>query len=297
MKPFFSLVLILFCLNSFAQIQVESERDKDGNVIITASNTSSVPHTLQFDFSNLQNLSPVGGGSPIGIANPGISRVATLKRENSSQVTNYSFRYTYIKGNIFAKRKKEPIYLIPVSAGTEVRGVSMTHIQNRLRPDQKNNDHVGVAFYLPKEVTIVAPRKGYISDMKMDYTAGKNDLDFSRSENFIEIYHEDGTLTQLKVLKANSQLVKIGQEVFPGDPIATSAGENYQNGRHVRVICTRVIKNGEGKIQSEIFPVSYVLGEDFSTLVEPIETTVLHTDEVITMEMSKRELKNRNKAK
>lgn len=295
MKSFFLFGFVFICVHSFAQIQVQSERDKDGNVIITASNTSSVPHTLQFDFSNLQNLSPVGGGSPIGIANPGTSRVATLKRVNSSQGTNYSFRYVHIKGNIFGKQKKEPIYLIPVPEGTQVRGVSITHLENRLRPDQQNDTHVGVSFFMPEEVTIVAPRKGYISDMRMDYTAGKNDLDFSRSENFIEIYHEDGTFTQLKVLKANSQRVKIGQQVFPGDPIATSAGENYQNGRHVRVVCTRVIKNPQGKIQSEIFPVSFVTGEEFNTLDKPVETTVIHPKEVITLEMSKRQLKNWNK--
>lgn len=296
MKSFFLFVFIFISLHSFAQIQVESERDDEGNVIITATNSSSIPYTIQFDFSNLQNLSPVGGGSPIGIANPGTSRVATLKRVNSSQGTNYSFRYAHLKGNIYGKRKKEPIYLIPVPAGTKVRGVSMTHIENRLQPKQQNDAHVGVAFYLPEEVTIVAPRKGYISDMKMDYTGGKNDLDFSRAENYIEIYHEDGTLTQLKVLKANSQLVKIGQRVFPGDPIAVSAGENYQNGRHVRVICTRVSKNSQGKIHHEIFPSTYVIGEDFSILNEPVETTVMHPDEVLTLEMSKRELKNRNKA-
>ncbi|WP_297337480.1 hypothetical protein [Algoriphagus sp.] len=296
MKSFFSLVLIFISLHSFAQIQVESERDNEGNVIITATNTSSIPYTLQFDFSNLQNLTPVGGSSPIGIANPGTSRVATLKRVSSSQSTNFSFRYAYIKGNIYGKRTKEPIYLIPLPAGTQVRGVSMTHIENRLQPDEQNDAHVGVSFFMPEELTILAPRKGYISDMKMDYTAGKNDLDFSRSENFIEIYHQDGTLTQLKVLKANSQLVKIGQEVFPGDPLAVSAGENYQNGRHIRVICTRVSKNSQGKIYAEIFPSTFVIEENFSTLSKPVEATVTHPEEVITMEMSKRELKNRSKA-
>ena len=295
MRYLLGFIFMLSSISSFAQIEIETERDKDGNVIISAFNSSSVPYTLQFDFSRLQNLSAAGGGSPMGISNPGTSRVLTLKRVNSSQGTDFSYSYRYIKGNIYSKSKIDPLYLIPVKEGVAVRGVSMTHIENRLRPKEQNDMFVGVAFYLPEEVTIVAPRKGYISDMKMDYRAGKNDLDFARSENYIEIYHADGTLTQIKVLKAGSELVKIGQQVFPGDPLATSAGENYQNGRHVRVIPLRVSKDEEGKIHSEIYPVKFVLDGGYETIEKPVESTVIHPEEIITLEMTKKELKNRAK--
>ncbi|WP_144605399.1 peptidoglycan DD-metalloendopeptidase family protein [Algoriphagus algorifonticola] len=287
---FASFFLFIFSF-SFAQITVESERDSEGNVQIYATNSDLIPYTIQFEFSNLQNLSATGGNYAIGVANPGKSKVATLKRGSANQSTNFSFKYSYLKGNIYAKSKSEPVYLIPVKEGTKVLGGNMTHIENRIRSEANNETYVGVSFRFDEEVEIVAPRKGTIVGLKMDLIEGKENLAFSREENYIEIYHEDGTWTKLMVLKGGSERVKLGQEVFPGDVLAVSGGENYENGRHIRMAVTKISKDNLGKLKYEIEPVKFWIQGKEATVESPDSFEVEHPKSLVTAEMSKRELK------
>lgn len=67
-----SLSLLLITLPfSIAQVRVDSERDKDGNVLIFATNTESIPYAVILNFSILQNLTTSGGGNVTAIAPPG----------------------------------------------------------------------------------------------------------------------------------------------------------------------------------------------------------------------------------
>ena len=291
MRTLFASFFLFIFSSSFAQITVESERDSDGNVQIYATNSSLIPYTIQFEFSNLQNLSPTGGTYALGVANPGKSKVATLKKVNANQGTNFSFKYTYLKGNIYAKSKTEPVYLIPVEEGVKVLGGKMTHIENRIRSEANNDTYVGVSFRFDDEVEIVAPRKGVIVDMNMDLIEGKENLAFTREENYIEIYHEDGTWTKLMVLKGGYQKVKLGQEVFPGDVLAISGGENYENGRHIRMTVTKIEKDNLGKLKYMVEPVKFWIAGKETAVESSSSFGVEHPKELITAEMSKRELK------
>jgi len=292
LKTFFTFSLLLFSLVSVqAQITIDSERDSDGNVILTAMNPDPIPYTVLFSFSKLENLSTIGGGDVIGIANPGTSKIATLKRKNSSQGTNYSYSYSYVRGNIYAKSKISPVYLIPLKEEVTVRASPMTHLSNRLQPKEMNDDYVGIAFHFEGPTEILAPRKGYVTEIKMDNFKQSENLAFSSEENYIELYHADGSTTQIKVLKAGTERVKLGQVVFPGDVLAESGGENYENGPHVRLITKRVEKAGEGKLKNVIFPVQFWTVDGPAELAEVKEIRIEHPQEIIVKEMKKKELK------
>lgn len=288
------LLALIFFLNTcalFAQIEVESERDREGNVVLTAINPTMVTYTVQVEFPVLQNLRIMGGTDITAVSNPGRSRIGTLKQINENQSTNYSYRYTFVKGNIFGKSKVDPIYLVPVSEGTEVTGMMMTHLENTIRPDAKNDMYVGVSFQFDDETEIVAPRKGIIVEMEMDREEGKENLAFDRGENFIEILHPDGTISKIMVLKGNSQKVELGDEVIPGQVLAISGGQNYQNGRHVRMTVTKVEKDSKGKLTNTIIPVDYFTGAENKKISKAQKIIVSHPNEIVALELSKRELK------
>ncbi|WP_268035181.1 hypothetical protein [Algoriphagus sp. PAP.12] len=295
MKYFVSFLLLTFSFSAFSQIEVTSERDDKGEVTLNYVNSSEMTYTVLLEFPVLLNLSTTGGSRVIAIANPGKGRLTTLKPLQSNQRTNYSYKYTFVKGNIYGKTKVEPIYLVPVKEGTTVRSVPMTHLENRLQPKEHNDEYVGISFHFDEEVEIVAPRKGIVAGLSMSNDKSSENLDFTRSENFIEIYHEDGKVTKIMVLKSGSQQVQLGQEVFPGDVLATSAGDNYQGGKHVRMAVMEVVKNEEGLIKNKIIPVNFAINGE-SVLLEnygPFE--VIFPEEVITREMTKKELKNYGK--
>ena len=289
----FSLILCFFLSNSFhllAQITVDSERDKDGNVLIFAANASSIPYSVILNFSTLQNLTTTGGGNVTAIAPPGRSQLTRLKPTVAGQGTSYNYSYSFAKGNVYGKNKEEPIYLIPVAEGTKVTGMLMTHLENKLGPDRSNDEYVGVSFRFDAPTQIVAPRKGIIAEVEMSNAEGKENLDFTRSENHIEIYHEDGTISRIMVLKSGSQKVKVGDLVFPGDVIAESAGENYQSGPHVRISVMKTEKVVD-HFKYTVIPAVFSTPEGNIKITERIDIEVGHPKEVIELEMSKKELK------
>jgi hypothetical protein len=288
----FSLsILLISSTYSLAQITVESERDKDGNVLIFATNTESIPYSVILNFSTLQNLTTSGGGNVTAIAPPGRSQLTRLKPTVIGQGTSYNYSYSFAKGNVYGKSKEDPTYLIPVAAGTKITALQMVHLENKLGANRSNDEYVGVSFRFEEPTQIVAPRKGIVAEVKMSNTDLKENLDFASSENHIEIYHEDGTITKLMVLKPGSEKVKVGDLVFPGDVLADSGGENYRSGRHVRLVTLRTEKDGVDKFKYSVIPVKFSTPEGNIEISKMLELEVTHPKEIIELEMSKKELK------
>ncbi|MHA7131560.1 M23 family metallopeptidase [Algoriphagus namhaensis] len=285
------LLLFTFSHGLKAQIELESERDKDGNVIIYATNTAAIPYTVLVDFKTLDNLISPGGSTAMAVAMPGRTSIFRLRPAREGQATSYNYSYSYAKGNMYGKTKVDPVYLIPVASGQMVKAMQMTHIENQLKPDERNNDYVGVSFRFDEATTIVAPRKGVISDLNMSYRAKEGEFKYDGNENFIEIYHEDGTFTKISVLKEGSQKVNLGDEVFPGQALAESAGENYSSGPHVRMSTMKAVKSSDGKLRYDIIPVKYATETGQVEIPKVLDLLVIHPQEIIELEMSKRDKK------
>lgn len=292
LKILFSIFLTFFGFTGlFAQITIETEQDSDRNVLFYAINPTKIPYSVIMNFSQLQNMTTSGGGNVTAIASPGRSKVATLKPTLAGQGTNYRYGYSFAKGNVYGKTKIDPVYLIPVPEGTQVKGVLNYNIAETLKKEEYEK-YVGISFIFNEPTSIVAPRKGVIAEMKMDYTTDKENLTFSAEENYIEIYHEDGTITKLMVLKAGSEKVEVGDLVLPGQVLAESGGEIYQQGPHIRMVNQRTEKNGPDKFKYAYFPVVFTTDKGNLEIKELSEFTVTHPLEIVTLELNKKELKN-----
>lgn len=291
LRIFLSLVVVIFSFSTLrAQITIETERDPDGNVLFYAVNLAKVPYSVVMNFSQLQNMSTPGGGNVTALASPGRSKVATLKPTLAGQGTNYRYSYSFAKGNVYGKSKIYPIYLIPVPEGTRVKGILNYNIAKTLKKEEYEK-YVGISFNFEKPTLIAAPRKGVIAEMKMDYATDKESLSFSAEENYIEIYHEDGTITKLMVLKSGSAKVEVGDLVLPGQILAESGGENYQQGPHVRMVNQRTEKDGLDKLKYSYFSVVFATEKGNIEIKELGDFTVTHPMEVVTLELNKKELK------
>ena len=283
--PFFCF-FFLFSIRMQAQVTIESERDKENNVNLFATNTAEISYSVLLNFSDLQNMTTPGGGKTVVLANPGRSKIATLRPTLAGQGSNYRYSYSYAKGNVYAKSKNLPAYLIPVPEGTMLEVVLI----NPLGEENEANSYRGVSFSLEETTPILAPRKGVVVSMRMDAEAKGENLSFTTEENFIELYHLDGTFTKITVLKAGSEQVKLGQQVFPGDTLALSAGENYAQGPHIRVTQTKTVLEDD-QFFYRTFPVSYMSDQGVLEIKEYATLKAVHPEELVTNEMSKRELK------
>ncbi|MFC5627187.1 M23 family metallopeptidase [Algoriphagus winogradskyi] len=291
MRSIVFLLIVLFSSHTtFSQITIETEWNSDGDIELYATNTERLPYTVLIDVTAHNNVLPIGS-SGLVVARSGRSKVSTLKRRTEGQSTSISYTYSFIKGDYFAKSRSEPLYLIPLPEGTLASGIRMTHIENHLQPEKANMDYVGISFRFDLPTEILAPRKGIVSAVSMEQYDEKQNLDYDRSENFIELFHDDGSLTKIMVLRPGSQKVKVGQEVFPGDVLAESAGEEYNSGLHVRLVNMKPIKDEEGKLKYLLEPMKFVFKEGQSDFPETQKVEVAYPEEIVTAEMNKKEKK------
>ncbi len=295
LKNISSLLFSFFLVSQVsAQITIETEQDNDRNVLFYAVNPTKIPYSVVLNFSQLQNMTTPGGGNVTGIASPGRSKVATLKPTLAGQGTNYRYSFSYAKGNVYGKTKADPIYLIPVSEGTNVKAILNTNIAETFKKEGEYEKYVGISFIFDQPTSVVAPRKGVIAEMKMDYKTEKENLNFTSEDNYIEIYHEDGTITKLSVLKAGSEKVEVGDQVLPGQILAESGGENYLQGPQVRMSNQRTVKDGLDKLKYSYYPVVFATDQGNIEIKELMDLTATHPAEVVEMELSKKELKSLN---
>lgn len=292
----FCLLFVLYISSLQAQITIDTERDKENNVNFYANNPNEIPYSVILNFSQLQNMTTPAGGNTTAVANPGRTKVATLKPTLAGQGTSYRYTFSFAKGNVYAKSKGNPSYLVPVSEGTVIKVVLNNPLAATVGDESAKGSYVGVSFMFDEPVQVVAPRKGIIADMKMDAHVAGSNLSFVAEENFIEIYHEDGTFTKLTVLKAGSEKVKLGQLVFPGDILAESGGENYSQGPHLRMINIKTVKENDRLIYQP-FPVRFVSDKGDVEIKQYVTFSVVHPEEVKMLEMSKKELKTYQEGK
>ena len=95
------------------------------------------------------------------------------------------------------------------------------------------------------------------------------------------------------VLESGSEKVKIGEVVYPGQALASSSGEKFSSGRHVRMVQSRLNKV-DREIRQELIPIKLFDGEkEVSSNQAVSELIVSHPENLISKEMSKKELKRR----
>jgi hypothetical protein len=291
MRLRFFLFLFFGYTAVFAQIKFETESDKDGNITIYADNQDIIPTTLEIEFATLLNLISTNGKKIFTVAYPGRSVVARLKRSNMNQNTSLNYSTKMYRGNYIDKSKNEVVYLLPIQEGQKVTIQPLENIENFFKGESENKNYVGTAIYFEEPTIICAPRKGIVSGIKMGEQVKGSNLTFNSSENFIEIYHEDGTFTRLIVLEAGSEKVKLGDVVFPGQGLASSSGDKYSSGMHVKMFQTRLQKINNSIVQKALPVKLFVEGQEVSSEESKADLIVSHPQHLIIKEMNKKELK------
>lgn len=295
MKTFLFFCLFLTSCFGFGQVKLTTEWDKEDNLIILAFNNDFIPHTVRIEFFGLENLESKDGNLIYGLAKPGKSQIAKLHTGFTNIQSQFNYNSNVFRGSYLQQLEEPPIYLIPVQEGQVVhmRPLQLVDFQkNQLPPDQQ---YVGSGFFFDKPTVICAPRKGIVSDMKMGLKMDETEILHTEFENFIELYHGDGSFTKLLVLRPDSEMVKLGETVFPGQPLAESSGEAYVNGPHVKMVQSRW-KKGARDLEWFNFPIKIWDGkEGVFTNEEVALLKVDHPKELVTKEMSNKELKKFSK--
>lgn len=272
-----------------AQIKVVSEWDSNQNLNLIAYSQENIPYIIRLAFFDLENLESKDGDLVYAVAKKGKTQLIQFTKIYENEETRFRYDSKLYKGTFVSENKVQ--YLIPLKEGHTCDIKPLVPAKSSQTNGSEVKEYAGVGFYFTAPTVICSPRMGRVTDMKMNVAITGEDVEFTDQENFIEIYHEDGTFTRLSVLQPGSQKVNIGDPVLPGQELAFSAGENYRKGRHVKMIQSGW-KLEHGEITWINFPVRLMVEnkEVFSNL-EVLNTSVVHPSEIVISEMTKKESK------
>ncbi|MEO6065789.1 MAG: M23 family metallopeptidase [Lysobacterales bacterium] len=88
-------------------------------------------------------------------------------------------------------------------------------------------------FEVPDGTTVVAARAGQVIDVVMGFEGGGLRPEFDGKANLIRIEHADGTMALYVHLATRSAIVRIGDRVVAGQPLAKSGHTGYATGPHL----------------------------------------------------------------
>ncbi len=235
----------------------------------------------------MQNLESLEGELLYKVAKPGKSTLVKLQSIYSNVQISFRYNTKLYKGDFQQPITFSSPYLIPVEKGILVSMRPL--LANQKVPEDRR--YTAVGFFFDQAATVCAPRKGIFSEIKMDVTkAPEGPADFS-SENYVEIYHQDGSFTRLSGLKANSAKVTVGEIVIPGEALAESSPQANSPQHHVKMIQSRweMEVNGETWVN---FPV-LIRSESEELLSDKASENLksTHPEELIAKELDKKELK------
>lgn len=94
---------------------------------------------------------------------------------------------------------------------------------------------------------ICAARAGVVTGVRDNLTVGGTDPALKTAANFVILRHDDGTYAEYLHLQPQGALVRLGDKVAEGQPIAKSGNTGYSEGPHIHFAVFRPI-DGETRL-------------------------------------------------
>ncbi|MCL2649554.1 MAG: M23 family metallopeptidase [Candidatus Azobacteroides sp.] len=291
------LFLLLIASPLYAQVESEWSKTDDNKCVFSIRNDEPCPYTYYVKFNNK-------GSFDSSVRLPYLTAVKKYG-DSSFYITcikgitpDLAYTYNCFMGDCNAKPVFDYPYLLPISQNkeTEIGLLDNFSEKHNMKRNMKTKDWYAIQFKTNKGDTIYAVRRGVVCDVKDDAELEYNDYSMSTKDNQITICHQDNTFARYSVL--SEVLVKKGQEVEAGEPIAITGGEKYASGYQVRLSISYLYKIDNPEKEDDL-PVgsAYVTPRFYlsSGEVKPLELKEVyistHPQEIITKEMSKKELK------
>ena len=269
---------------------------------VIAESKAFIDYTAKLTFTSISGFSSNALKTPnvaLLTVRPGTSEIMRFNRLETKTSPELLFQRQYFPGKFFSKMPATTFeYLLPAAAGNHVQ---VTTVSSTITPmlKQFNTDYRATAFVLKLNDNICASRAGTILEcIDTIKTGEKSEIIYRKDRNKILVLHRDGTTGIYAVTAPIKLLVKPGDVVFPGQPLAVlnKASEKYK-------LYFSVCYLDEGKLVSAksydnrayysyMSTVFYGSDKDRSSQLQiNKEYTVQHPKNIIAAEMTKDEKK------
>lgn len=272
-----------------------------------ASSTTYAPVTLFLTFTKLEGTRKFGIEIPKAyILHYGENNLFTLAPDKEEGSVRFSYKTSWRTGNMIQLPDTNFIYLPPVAAGKKVVANPMISLKKFLNKRIKNDETqdeirpIGLTIKAQNGDTIYAIRSGIVGEVQDNSASQGKGRAFDRNENYVEIYHKDGSEAQYKLFQDHGIFVSEGDEIIAGQPIGIIGGDNYEHGSHLRLILSGWFYPQKGDSENKIhyhrvyrtFIPLFCIQDNKTCRPASLQSFVsVHPENIITQEMSKREKK------
>lgn len=224
---FVPVLLGFFYLAEAQEVQILREVQTDNSIKVFAKNESDIEQSvmLQVESTGLK----ASEDFPITrVIQPRSSEYfVTLTPEKGGYSMKY--KYSYVRGDVTGKHDDDHIYQLPFKKG-ETYNVGQSYNETPTHMDK-----YAVDFDMPEGTEICAIRDGVVIDLEEGNNKGCPKEDCMKYNNFVLIKHKDGSLAEYSHIRKKGTLVKIGDEVKAGQPIALSGATGWASGPHLHL--------------------------------------------------------------
>ena len=309
-----SLVAIIFSIlffNAYSQQKIKIKTEKntfDERISFIAENNSLNTYTVYLNFPVLEGYrNSLPYNDNVVTVYPGTNTIYKIERIPKNAIYHYQWRYSYYVGKSFENIPDTNfIYLLPASNGKLLQGSgNVTSLEERLGQNRPESFH-NYIFKFQLGDTVCAARSGIVYNTADDMKEGeKKEQTYTASRDKINIEQKDGTLAHYFFTAPVKILVEVGDKVTAGQPIAvfdTPSDKlnllfsvNYLDYKKLKEY---LLSNSSEEKKKEIrpyLPINFYLDKGHTNFINSVgRFKVLHPVNIITQEMSKRELKEFN---
>lgn len=233
MKSSILLMVTLFSSSLFSQdnFKIYYEETQTGYTIL-ADNGEFSPVSAKINF-RLENLTSSNGNDKIFVVPPKTERhiITNLNVVDRKKRIKLGYESTYNHGDHNQKKYDSNFkYYLPFQKGAEYW---LSQGYNGSISHQNEN---ALDFKMPIGTKIYAARGGVVVDVEESFSKSCTTGDCAKYNNFILVYHTDGTFAEYTHIKKNGAEIKIGDKVKIGQFIGYSGDVGWATGPHLHFI-------------------------------------------------------------
>ncbi|WP_372745116.1 hypothetical protein [Lutibacter sp.] len=195
-----------------SEITVKAERKQDKTVDISYSKNVPGSYYLKVNFTQLENCYPSKFEGVIKNTTGNLLKLSPINKELN---INFSYTYSFIRGNPNPKVNESFLYILPFKKGDSVKILESTQLSEKYFDAEKDSHWKSFIVNRKNADTIYCMRKGIVVEIKDDFKPETFDYTYTSKLNRIVVEHDDGTVARYIGFNKDLITVKLGQTVYP----------------------------------------------------------------------------------
>jgi len=234
--------LLLFSITISAQqtVNVYTER-KGPNVSLYADNDEVIPMTVfvELDITGMKSTLDNNKGAVVVPPKTKKFLLTTASPSPRSREMTFGMNSETYEGDMVIPTDKEYNYSLPFEEDKKVQ------VYQGYNGTYSHKGKKAIDFGLNIGDKVFAARGGIVYKVEERFSKACPDESCKEYNNYVIIYHEDGTFAEYVHLKKDGASVNVGDTVGQGDLIGYSGNTGWSSGPHLHFMVYRMTKEGD----------------------------------------------------